>query len=511
MKKKLWLNLRLGIGDFQAAMIPLAVTLAVAYEPLAEHELAILLTERTLLPPEGGMDLLQQCLAAIATMLTIASDPEGKDGYTLFHKSFRKHILESDGLKVTVETTRRAFAHAALNPEKCGEGIRRYLYRTGIDHLLDCGMEAEARAKLLDLDYLRKLSEVGKEESAIFAWWRKMGDEDRGGLYLEVVERALGGEVDRTRLGDVRRVCAICKYYRWDKILLKITKLSYKKHTEVLGELNEDTAMAAVWYGFALNVWDQFEEAENIFIKALAVQQKILGSHHGDVLMTMANLACLIEKKGDLDQAEELFSEVIRLRETFFEYDQIAILNDRSKLAYFLANKGDYFNAEIMCQDILKIQQRVLGEEHISTIQSMSSLARIQHNRGDLSSAEFLYRKTLSLSERILGGDHPDTIKKSCQLANVLFARGDLESAVNLLCEAGKLQEVLLGPKHPDTQDTFEDLAYIFCKNGDLLRAESLYNKLLKIRIKVLGKDHHKTIFTFRHLEKIWVVLDGRA
>lgn len=61
-------------------------------------------------------------------------------------------------------------ADAAANPEECDEHIRNYLYRTGIDHLLDAGREEAVKELLLDFRHLARMIQLGKTNWDIISW-----------------------------------------------------------------------------------------------------------------------------------------------------------------------------------------------------------------------------------------------------------------------------------------------------------------------------------------------------
>ena len=153
----------LGVGALKELLTPLVATLAMANEPLAEQEIITFLRLRDRIPDgEAGDKLVTKGLAAIASMLRRAPDPEGEDGYMLHHLSLREHILTTETMSYPVEQARKAFAKAAMSPDE-EASISNYLYRTGVDHLLSNNQVDDARAKLLDLDHLGKMFKLGKQ------------------------------------------------------------------------------------------------------------------------------------------------------------------------------------------------------------------------------------------------------------------------------------------------------------------------------------------------------------
>ena len=83
----------LGIGDLKFILTPLAALLAVAYEPLSLDEIESIFIYRKIIPEnENGKKLIENGLSAIAPMIRRAPDPQGEEGYTLFHFSKRTYF-----------------------------------------------------------------------------------------------------------------------------------------------------------------------------------------------------------------------------------------------------------------------------------------------------------------------------------------------------------------------------------------------------------------------------------
>jgi hypothetical protein len=187
----------LGIGDLKAVLTHLAATLAVALEPLADQEIVVFLTLRKLIPDDDtGRQLVAKGLAAMAPMLRRAPDPEGEEGFTLFHTSLREHILTTPSMAANVSTSKQAFAEAALTPEK-DPSVTQYLYRTGIDHLIDAGMMEQAKQKLLEFEHLGKMLDLNVAPKDILRLWANLDDEPDALYETAVMEGKKLGQVAR--------------------------------------------------------------------------------------------------------------------------------------------------------------------------------------------------------------------------------------------------------------------------------------------------------------------------
>jgi hypothetical protein len=145
---------RLSVGDLHQVLTPLAATLAVALGPLDAEALAALLYRRGKLVPEGeaGLRLVERGLSAIASMLKRAPTPAGRDGYTLYHLSLRQHMATSEHSQAAVATAREMLGDLAL--DVASDAAAPYLYRCGINHLVETHRAEKALGLLTRFEYV---------------------------------------------------------------------------------------------------------------------------------------------------------------------------------------------------------------------------------------------------------------------------------------------------------------------------------------------------------------------
>ncbi len=175
---------RLGVGDLQAVVTPLAAILATSYEPLSVRELVAILVHRKLLTEEGARQMVEKGLAAIASMVRSAPDPEGEVGYCLFHQSLRDHMTGSDQMTHSIATAREAFADLAQQ-ENQPDVLRNYLLRCGIDHLLEVGRKEVAENALLNLNTIYSMFLQKVYSDKILNYWFRIGGESNAIRYVE--------------------------------------------------------------------------------------------------------------------------------------------------------------------------------------------------------------------------------------------------------------------------------------------------------------------------------------
>ena len=164
----------LGIGDLKFILTPLVATLAVSYEPLSLKEIHCMLVFRKIVSnDDNGIKLIENGLSAIASMIRQAPDPEGEEGYTLFHYSLREHILNSFEMTTNVKLAKDAFCELSMKPDDTPQ-LTNYLFRSGIDHFIDSRKFKIAGNALLNLYWLHSLFNLGKTPSDINGYWLKL-------------------------------------------------------------------------------------------------------------------------------------------------------------------------------------------------------------------------------------------------------------------------------------------------------------------------------------------------
>jgi WD40 repeat protein len=166
---------RAAIGDLQAVTTPVLVLLALALEPLTIEETAALLVRRGVLSSPDAA-LIERAVQQIGSMVRRAPDPDGEEGFTVFHHSLRTHLLGSPGVCETVAATRRALADAAMKP--AGDVAEAYLYRCGARHLLEADRVSEALDLLTAFDLVmarfQRLDATGRAADEWYADWDRV-------------------------------------------------------------------------------------------------------------------------------------------------------------------------------------------------------------------------------------------------------------------------------------------------------------------------------------------------
>jgi hypothetical protein len=143
----------------------------------------------------------------------------------------------------------------------------------------------------------------------------------------------------------------------------------------------------------------RFAEAEELYRRALHLQEQRLEGFHPDVLTTLDNLAELYRVWGRYDEAESFGHRAREAQEQSLrtEHPRMAsILNNLGELATV---QGRYPEAEQHHRQALTIREKVLGQEHPETATTCNNLAELYRIVGRYTEAEPLYRRALQIWE----------------------------------------------------------------------------------------------------------------
>ncbi|HEX8682703.1 MAG TPA: tetratricopeptide repeat protein [Ardenticatenaceae bacterium] len=242
--------------------------------------------------------------------------------------------------------------------------------------------------------------------------------------------------------------------------------------------------------------------------RALTILEKVLGSEHPNVALSLNNLAELLRQQGDYAGAKPLFERALAIREKVLGPEHRETATSLNNLAVLLHQQGDYARAKPLYERALAIREKVLGSEHPDTAVSFNNLAELLRQQGDYAGAKPLYERALRIQETVLGLEHPDTAQILNNLAALLYQQSDYASAKPLYDRALMIQETVLGLEHPDTAQSLNNLAALLYYQGDYAGAQPLFERAFAILEKVLGPEHPHTRLARANLEELLSEMD---
>jgi CHAT domain-containing protein/tetratricopeptide (TPR) repeat protein len=234
----------------------------------------------------------------------------------------------------------------------------------------------------------------------------------------------------------------------------------------------------------------RYEEAEPLYLRSLAAQEKLFGAESETVATTLTNLAALYREKGEYLRAEPLLRRALAAQEKTLGPTHADVGITLNQLALLLSDRGDNEGALPLFERALSIYEKALGPEHSAVAATLSSIAYIHSERKDYDGAEKLYQRALSIIEKSLGTETPLYASTLNNLAITVAEREDYARAEPLVRRALEINERVLGPNHPDVAITLNTLAYLSFASRRFSEEEPLYRRAIEITEKAQGREH---------------------
>lgn len=191
--------------------------------------------------------------------------------------------------------------------------------------------------------------------------------------------------------------------------------------------------------------------------KALAIEEKQLGTEHSFTVKSYINIGAIYHKMGDNGNAMDYFFKAF---------------------------------------DIIEM----LGIENCDTATLWSNIGAVSYNLGAYPQALECYGKALAIEEKIFGTEHPSTATSYDNIGAIYFKIDNYAKAFEYYGKALKIREKILGTEHLDTASSYHNIGIAYCYQCAEKRALPYLKKSLRVRELVLGSNHPDTL-----KEKDWV------
>jgi tetratricopeptide (TPR) repeat protein len=144
--------------------------------------------------------------------------------------------------------------------------------------------------------------------------------------------------------------------------------------------------------GVVLRVETKYSEAEPLYKRALAIDEKALRPDHPDVAIRLNNLASLYHDQGKYSEAEPLYKRALAIDEKALGPDHPTVATYLNNLAGLYDSQGKYAEAEPLYKRALAILEKALGPDHPNVAMNLNKLAGLYRAQAKYAEAEPLYK-----------------------------------------------------------------------------------------------------------------------
>jgi len=228
----------------------------------------------------------------------------------------------------------------------------------------------------------------------------------------------------------------------------------------------------------------KFAEAELLYRRAPAIDERSYGPDHPNVATALNNLAALLDATNRLAEAEPLLRRALAIDEHSYGPDHPEVARDLNNLAVLLRDTDRPAEAEPLYRRAVAIDEHSYGPDHPRVAAALNNLANLLKATDRSAEAEPLYRRALAIDERSYGPDYPRVATDLHNLAELLRDTGEPAEAEPLLRRALVIDEHCYGPDHVDVARDLYSLAQLLWAANRRAEARQLVRRLEQILIE---------------------------
>jgi tetratricopeptide (TPR) repeat protein len=300
-----------------------------------------------------------------------------------------------------------------------------------------------------------------------------------------------------THMGDLRVLQA--QYDTAEKAYRDAIAIESARPADAQREL--DLASTLRGLGRLQRQQGHFADAEKSLREALQKQKQVYGESHGEIAVTLKDIARVMADSGSLNEAIPVMRSALDMqRKLSGPEPHPDTAESISDLALLLEEHGDYDEAERLTRESIDMNRRLLGTKHKEIATGLQNLATVQYDKGDLVGAEATYREALAMRREVLGNIDPDIAITLNNLAFVLYDRGRTEEALTTERECLAMYRKLFPGDHPEVARILNRIGFWLIEDKKYDEAGVDLRTALAMRERLLSKDHPDVGTSLVHL-----------
>jgi tetratricopeptide (TPR) repeat protein len=194
----------------------------------------------------------------------------------------------------------------------------------------------------------------------------------------------------------------------------------------------------------------ELKQAETEMRRALVMQRELHpGGVHTELAEAINNLAWVLVQLNSTEEAESLYVEALAMMRRLLGEKHQDVATMLNNIGYAREVRGAYAAAETAYTEALAMNRETRGERHPETILNTANLAFVKYAKGQRTEAIRLLRTALGLRREVQGARHPDVAGDAASLAYWLIDQRQYAEATQLIEESLAIRREKLGARHP--------------------------------------------------------------
>ena len=251
-------------------------------------------------------------------------------------------------------------------------------------------------------------------------------------------------------------------------------------------------------------LWDQArsQSFENLELQAVEMSEQVYGPSHSETLRMRHRRSITLRSQGKLSLAEKMESEVLTARRALGAEDEALVLS-MTNLAKILEDQRKIPEAEELHKNAVKMALRVLHEQHETTIEAIYGLAWVYKLQHKYDRARELINKAMSQIYDRVSEHEVLRLDGLAILAAIFEAQNKPTKARQLYLLILERMQDTYGPENSHRLIIMADLARVLHEEGEFTKANELCTMVLNTRKALYGMEHPATLETMHRLALI--------
>ncbi len=278
---------------------------------------------------------------------------------------------------------------------------------------------------------------------------------------------------------------------------------------ELYGDVHEDVAWTLNALASArMDARGDFDRVEPLLQEAVEIRRQISPEDDPDLALAVASVGSLQYRRGALPAAEESFRESLEVLNRADPPDSAMMNNTLSNLGLTLLRLGKTDEAESALRAALAGHRALLGEDHPNVAGTLNILGELYLNAENYSEAEAIYLDVLERRTAIFGPDHPAVATVHNNLAQVFGRQSRFSQAIPHAARAVEIQRASTDPRHPLLGLGLKNLGALYLRSGELIPAEAAFLESLDINRANFDDDHPQVRQVRERLVELYTAME---
>jgi tetratricopeptide (TPR) repeat protein len=254
-----------------------------------------------------------------------------------------------------------------------------------------------------------------------------------------------------------------------------------------------------------------FNAAESLFRRGLALGERALGPLHAAVARCASNLGRVMYIRANFTEAQTYFEKALDLNTAAYGPAHPIVGRDTRRLSKVWGEKGDFTRALSYVEQALAIAETNYGLNHPDVSRALYHLGRINLSEGHPVVARMHFERALAIDELVYGHNHPTVAKDLNGLGAALIELGNLADAQAYVSQALEIDKCIFGPDHPNVAEDLATYGKAAWALGDLVEARNQFEQALSIIEQTLGENHPKVAKVLFNLGRVYNELGSQT